>query len=94
MIQGYGSNHQLEKMHIPFPFDTEGDADGWKNHPIVERVRHTLDLHNSCGFITMINLKQISPDQSVEGPSSRSRNASTYSSPVNGITGTKKLERN
>lgn len=87
MIQGYGSHHQLEKLHIPFPFDTEGDADEWKNHPAVQRVRHTLDLHNSCGFITMINLSQVNLDQSVEAASSRSNNPSTLSSPVNGITG-------
>jgi len=86
MIQGYGSHQQLEKLHIPFPFDTEGDADEWKNHPIVERVRQTLDLHNSCGFITMVNLNQANLDQSIEGASNRSRNSSIFSSPVNGIT--------
>lgn len=93
MIQGYGAQRQQEKFHISFPFesqtkDTCPQEEFWKNHPIVQRVRQELNLQNSCGFITMVNLAL----ESTDVPDNRSR-SSTYSSnsPINGIKGNHKL---
>ncbi|KAK4012095.1 protein FAM91A1 [Daphnia magna] len=87
MIQGYGGQHQLEKHHIPFPFlhDTEGESlqeDVWMNHPIVQRVRQQLNLQNSCGFITMVNLGL---EKTPELSDQRCRSSTFSSSPINGI---------
>lgn len=89
MIQGYGGQHQLEKHHIPFPFlhDTEGEflqEDVWMNHPIVQRVRQQLNLQNSCGFITMVNLGL---EKTPELSDQRCRSSTFSSSPINGIKG-------
>lgn len=90
MIQGYGAHRQQEKVHISFPFviqnpqDQTPQEDFWANHSIVQKVRKELDLQNSCGFITMVNLSLESADTA----NNRSR-SSTYSSssPINGIKG-------
>ena len=82
MIQGYGSNREHDKMHVAFPFVEDDEMDHWKNHSVVQRVCKALDLQNSCGFITMINL---SLDNSFERSFSHS---STLTSSMNGNTGT------
>ncbi|EFX78521.1 hypothetical protein DAPPUDRAFT_53387 [Daphnia pulex] len=83
MIQGYGAQRQQEKLHIPFPFlnQTEGKStqeDVWMSHPTVKRVRQELNLQNSCGFITMINLGLDKPSDITDGSDHRSR-SSTFS---------------
>lgn len=91
MIQGYGSQRQHEKFYISFPFANPLNGDSsqesaWKSHPTVQRVREELDLQNSCGFITMINLGM---ENAWDAPSVRSRSSTISSSPVNGIKGIK-----
>lgn len=92
MIQGYGAQRQQEKLHIPFPFlnQTEGKStqeDVWMSHPTVKRVRQELNLQNSCGFITMINLGLDKPSDITDGSDHRSRSSTFSSSPINGIKG-------
>lgn len=87
MIQGYGAQRQQEKFYISFPFESKSkeeysQKDFWESHPIVQRVRKELDLQNSCGFITMINL-----GLEKEVVDSRSRSSTFSSSPINGIKG-------
>ena len=93
MIQGYGAQRQQEKFHISFPFSnhTEGESpheDFWMSHPTVKSVRQELNLQNSCGFITMINLGLDKPPDIGEVSDLRSRSSTFSSSPINGIKGT------
>lgn len=87
MIQGYGTPPQqhLDTFHVSFPFH-DGQEEFWMNHPVVQRVRKELDLQNSCGFVTMVNLSlEKNPAVETAGRSRSSTCAS--SSPTNGIKG-------
>lgn len=52
------------------------------NHPIVQRVRQQLNLQNSCGFVTMVNLGL---EKTPELSDQRCRSSTFSSSPINGI---------
>ncbi len=84
MIQGYGIPQLRDTFHVTFPFQSE-QQDFWTNHPVVQRLQKELDLQNSCGFITMVNLGTEKSPPEVVGRSRSSTCAS--SSPINGIKG-------
>lgn len=58
--------------------------DVWTRHPTVQRVRQELNLQNSCGFITMVNLGL---EKTPEFSNHRCRSSTVSSSPINGIKG-------
>ncbi len=58
MIQGSadsGTGNDQHKVHVTFPLN---DDDIWTKNNIVQRLGLVLDLRNSCGFITLINVNK------------------------------------
>ncbi|KAL1132046.1 hypothetical protein AAG570_011654 [Ranatra chinensis] len=75
LAQVYGMNKGAETHLIPFPFpanpepDLGNDGYLWTKHNGINKLCSELDLVNSCGYITMVQVKSSLADISTDIPS-------------------------
>lgn len=56
LVQGYGVRQNAKECFQSFPFDKNDSLKSkWAKHKGIERLQRTLNLENTCGYVTFIN---------------------------------------
>ncbi|XP_064626178.1 protein FAM91A1-like isoform X2 [Lineus longissimus] len=96
LIQAHGWQSDGETIHVPFPLQAKDENDTKVNHGAIQKLSQSLDLKNTCGFVTLLKtgkpgqwaaaLEKPEPSPAASTPSLI--NSVEHDSPVNGIKDT------